>query len=194
MQHLFRGNGGTVQSTALARNVSVLAFALAPFALVGCLAASAPHGVAVASASPLPAPPPPAPAPAPAPQSETASKAAGFRLGWPIWIGIVCDDLEAQRRFYRDVLGLTERSVIVGSIWFDLDGKLLELFAKSNMPQYARVGVAFGFVVENIQSARATLLERGVTAVGDVDGGGGAHWAYFRDAEGNLFELVERAH
>jgi len=177
-----------VQSTALARNVSVLAFVLAPFALVGCVAASAPHGVAAVSASAPPAPPPPEP------QKETGPKAAGLRLGWPIWIGIVCDDLEAQRHFYRDVLGLTERNVIVGTSGFEVDGNLLELFAKSNMPQYARAGVGFGFVVEDIQLARATLIERGVTAVGEVDGAGGAHWAYFRDAEGNLFELVERAH
>src|SRR5438093_12204339 len=29
----------------------------------------------------------------------------GVRLGWPVWIGVVSEDLEAQRRFYRDVLG-----------------------------------------------------------------------------------------
>ena len=32
-------------------------------------------------------------------------------LRWPVWIGIVCDDLQAQRRFYRDVLGLSEAEV-----------------------------------------------------------------------------------
>ena len=29
-------------------------------------------------------------------------------LGWPTWIGVVADDLEKQRRFYRDALGLHE--------------------------------------------------------------------------------------
>ncbi len=28
------------------------------------------------------------------------------KLGWPVWIGVITDDLEGQRRFYRDVLGL----------------------------------------------------------------------------------------
>ena len=139
------------------------------------------------------APPPEAPAlvATPAPPSETVSQ-VGSRLGWPIWIGIVCDDLQAQRHFYRDVLGLTESNVQVGSIWFEFDGKLLELFAKSDLPQYARRGVAFGFAVPDIHSARATLLERGVQPVSDIDGGPDARWAYFKDAEGNLFELVER--
>ncbi|MEN3341669.1 MAG: hypothetical protein V7644_1073 [Actinomycetota bacterium] len=31
-----------------------------------------------------------------------------LELGWPNWIGVVARDLEAQRRFYRDVLGLRE--------------------------------------------------------------------------------------
>jgi predicted enzyme related to lactoylglutathione lyase len=133
----------------------------------------------------------PTPAATQAPPRETVSQ-VGLRLGWPIWIGIVCDDLQAQRRFYRDVLGLTESNVQAGSIWFELDGRLLELFAKSQRPQYAERGVAFGFAVPDIQSARATLLERGVQPVSEIEGVSDARWAYFRDAEGNLFELVQR--
>ena len=124
--------------------------------------------------------------------SAESKSPVGLRLGWPIWIGIVCDDLQAQRRFYRDVLGLAESNVQVGSIWFEFDGKLLELFARSQRPQYAQRGMAFGFAVPDIQSARATLLDRGVEAVSEIEGGSDARWAYFRDAEGNLFELVER--
>ncbi len=117
----------------------------------------------------------------------------GLELGWPIWIGVVCDDFEAQRRFYRDVLGLAERNVQVGSSWFEFDGKLLELFAKSARPQYARRGVAVGFAVDDIQAARATLLARGVEPVSEIEGNAGDYWAYFKDAEGNLFEIVQRA-
>ena len=131
----------------------------------------------------------PRPAATQGPPRESVSQ-VGLRLGWPIWIGIVCDDLQAQRHFYRDVVGLTESNVQVGSIWFEFDGKLLELFAKSERPQYAQRGVAFGFAVPDIESARATLLERGVQPVSEIEGGSDARWAYFKDAEGNLFELV----
>ena len=113
------------------------------------------------------------------------------RLGWPVWIGIVCDDLQAQRRFYRDVLGFSESNVSEGSAWFIVEGKLLELFARSERPQYARRGVAIGFVVDDIRAARATLIERGVEPVSEIEGGPDQHWAYFKDGEGNLFELVE---
>lgn len=113
-------------------------------------------------------------------------------LGWPVWIGIVCDDLQAQRRFYRDVLGFPESNVSEGSVWFIVEGKLLELFARSERPQYARRGVAVGFVVDDVRTARAKLIERGVEPVSEVEGGPDQHWAYFKDAEGNLFEIVER--
>ena len=79
-------------------------------------------------------------------------------------------------------------------MWFDFDGKLLELLAKSPLPQYDRRRVSFAFEVDDIHTARAELIERGVEPVTDVEGGPQSlqYWAYFKDAEGNLFELVQR--
>ena len=121
--------------------------------------------------------------------------AEALALGWPIWIGVVCDDLDAQRHFYCDVLGLSELKSGDGWVWFDFGGKLLELLAKAPLPQYSRPGVSFAFEVADIRSARAELIRRGVEPVTDIEGGPEArqYWAYFKDAEGNLFELVQRA-
>ena len=115
-------------------------------------------------------------------------------LRWPVWIGVVCEDLEIQRRFYRDVLGLPELKAGDGWVWFDFDGKLLELLAKSPLPQYDRRRVSFAFEVDDINSARAELIDRGVEPVTEIEGGPKSlqYWAYFKDAEGNLFELVQR--
>lgn len=115
-------------------------------------------------------------------------------LKWPIWIGVVCEDLDAQRKFYRDVLGLEEIRSGEGFVWFEIEGKLFELLAKSDKPQYDRRRVSFAFEVEDIRATRADLLARGVEAVTDIQGGPDArqYWAYFRDAEENLFEVVER--
>jgi catechol 2,3-dioxygenase-like lactoylglutathione lyase family enzyme len=115
-------------------------------------------------------------------------------LKWPVWIGVVCEDLEAQRRFYRDTLGLKEARAGEGFVWFEFEGKLFELLAKSEKPQYDRRGVSFAFEVDDIRSARADLLSRGVEALTDIEGGPDArqYWAYFKDAEGNLFEVVQR--
>jgi catechol 2,3-dioxygenase-like lactoylglutathione lyase family enzyme len=115
-------------------------------------------------------------------------------LHWPVWIGIVCDDLGSQRRFYRDVLSLKELKAGKDFVWFDFDGKLLELLAKSPLPQYDRRRVSFAFEVDDIHSARAELIDRGVEAITEIEGGSQSrqYWAYFKDAEGNLFELVQR--
>ena len=115
-------------------------------------------------------------------------------LRWPVWIGIVCDDLESQRHFYRDILGLKELKSGEDFVWFDFDGKLLELLAKSPLPQYDRRRVSFAFEVDDIHLARVELINRGVEAVTKIEGGPQArqYWAYFRDAEDNLFELVQR--
>ena len=115
-------------------------------------------------------------------------------LKWPVWIGVVCEDLEAQRKFYRDTLGMNEVRSGDGFVWFELDGKLFELLAKSDKPQYDRRRVTFAFEVEDIRTARADLLARGIEPVTDIEGGADAkqYWAYFKDAEGNLFEIVQR--
>jgi len=98
-----------------------------------------------------------------------------------------------QRLFYRDVLGLSELKAGQDWVWFDFDGKLLELLAKSPLPQYDRRRVSFSFDVDDIKSARAALIQRGVEPVTEIEGGPRSphYWAYFKDAEGNLFELVQ---
>ena len=115
-------------------------------------------------------------------------------LKWPVWIGVVCEDLEGQRRFYRDTLGLREVRAEEGFVWFEFEGRMLELLAKSDKPQYDRKRVSFAFEVEDIRAARMELLSRGAKALTDIEGGPDArqYWAYFEDAEGNLFEIVQR--
>lgn len=127
-------------------------------------------------------------------ENGQAGTAADLVLGWPVWLGIVCEDLQAQRRFYRDTLGLAELKAGADWVWFELDGKLLELLAKGPQPQYDRRRVSFAFAVKDIRSARDQLIKRGVQPVTEIEGGPESlqYWAYFKDAEGNLFELVQR--
>ena len=117
----------------------------------------------------------------------------GSKLRWPVWIGVVAEDMEAQSRFYRDVLGLKE--VQRGEDWvgFDLEGNLLEILARSDVPQYDRPRVQIGFEVEDIAAVRQELIERGVEPISDIEGGpdSDGYWAYFRDPEGNVFEIKQ---
>jgi catechol 2,3-dioxygenase-like lactoylglutathione lyase family enzyme len=119
-----------------------------------------------------------------------------LKLGWPVWIGVVSDDLEAQRRFYREVLGLQEMEA--GESWIEFDmgsNRVFELIARDpNVPQYGTPGTVVGFEVEDIQAATAELTARGVERVSGVEGGpdSGQYWCYFRDGEGNLFEIAQK--
>jgi catechol 2,3-dioxygenase-like lactoylglutathione lyase family enzyme len=116
-------------------------------------------------------------------------------LGFPRWIGVVCEDFDRQRAFYRDVLGL--REIEADEDWAEYDmgpGVTFELLRRSGDPEYDERRYQVGFVVEDIRSAREELLARGVAAITDVieASDGGASWAYFRDPEGNVFEITQR--
>ncbi len=63
-----------------------------------------------------------------------------MKLDWPCWIGVVAEDLAAQRRFYRDVLGFTELNSGPDWVHFGLgQGNLLELVQRNEDPQYDQV-------------------------------------------------------
>ena len=116
-------------------------------------------------------------------------------LKWPNWIGVVVEDLEGQRRFYRDAMGLTELGAGDGWVHFDMGfPNILELLQRSEEPEYDRLRYQVGFATDDIHAARESLLARGVEAVTEIDGGEDAqgYWCYFRDAEGNIFELSQR--
>jgi catechol 2,3-dioxygenase-like lactoylglutathione lyase family enzyme len=116
------------------------------------------------------------------------------KMGWPTWIGVVADDMEAQRRFYRDTLGLRETEVGPDWVQFDLDGHLFEVIRRSALPQYEARRYQVGFTVDDIQETRNALVDAGLEAVSDIEGGDDTenYWCYFRDPEGNVFEITER--
>ena len=114
-------------------------------------------------------------------------------LGWPNWIGVVAKDLEAQRRFYRDVLGLKETGGGDGFVEFEMGpGRKLELLAlKEDSPQLREPKYQTGFAVEDIRAAAKELVGRGVEQVSEIEGDSHMQWCYVRDPEGNLFEITQ---
>jgi catechol 2,3-dioxygenase-like lactoylglutathione lyase family enzyme len=118
-----------------------------------------------------------------------------LELRFPAWIGVVCDDYDRQRAFYRDVLGLREAGGDADWAQYDLGpGVTFELLRRSEDPEYDAPRYQVGFVVDDIDAAREALLARGVEAITDVKeaSDGRARWAYFRDPEGNVFEITQR--
>lgn len=116
-------------------------------------------------------------------------------MAWPSWVGVVAENLDVQRRFYRDVLGFPEVAAGPGWVQFDIGGAgVFEVVQRSDDPQYDQVRYQVGYTVTDIESARDELVSRGVQSVTDIEGAdlAGGRWCYFRDAEGNIFELKER--
>ena len=117
-------------------------------------------------------------------------------LRWPTWMGVVTGDLEGNRRFYRDVLGFREAEAAEDYVQFDMgDNRTFELLARDpSVAQYAERRYQVGFDVADIHEAREDLIRRGVEPISDVEGGeqAGSYWAYFRDPEGNVFEITQR--
>jgi len=113
-------------------------------------------------------------------------------LGWPTWIGVVAEDLDAQRRFWAELLG---EPVGVGRDYVEFDmgeGRTFELVERSKDPEYDRARFQVGFEVDDIRSAHAALIERGVEPITEILGEPESAWAYFRDPEGNVFEIKQR--
>ncbi|HET7388883.1 MAG TPA: VOC family protein [Nocardioidaceae bacterium] len=105
------------------------------------------------------------------------------------------DDLERQRRFWGDLLGVDEHHSGPDFVHFNMrTGEDFEVIERSAEPQYDRRRFQVGFEVDDIASAREELIQRGVEPVTDVIGGDSSSpWAYFRDPEGNVFEIRQRA-
>lgn len=120
----------------------------------------------------------------------------GLEMRWPAWVGVVVEDLQGARRFYRETLGFRELESSDEWVEFDFgEGRVLELLALDpQQPQYATTGYRVGFVVDDIRTAARELEARGVERISGIEGGPASsqYWCYFRDAAGNTFEIVER--
>jgi catechol 2,3-dioxygenase-like lactoylglutathione lyase family enzyme len=115
-------------------------------------------------------------------------------LTWPSWIGVVADDLERQRLFYRDVLGFREADSSPDWVHLEVPGGAFELLQRDVTPRYDRARYQVGFTVRDIRTVRAELVDRGVEPISEIEGeasGSPNRWCYFRDPEDNVFEITQ---
>ena len=117
------------------------------------------------------------------------------RLGWPTWLGVVVDDLEGAATFY-EALGLRRSDTGGDWIQFDLDGRTFELLERSALPQYDARRFQVGFAVTDIEATRDALVAAGAIAISGIEGDRDSpnRWCYFRDPEGNVFEITAPQH
>jgi catechol 2,3-dioxygenase-like lactoylglutathione lyase family enzyme len=119
---------------------------------------------------------------------------------FPISARAAAMDLDRARRWYGEKLGLLPEREDPGSVWYRFGGETwLYLYATASAGT-AQNTIA-GWEVKDIESVMADLRARGVTfeeydfgMTKTVDGlaeFGAAKAAWFKDSEGNTFELGE---
>jgi predicted enzyme related to lactoylglutathione lyase len=114
-------------------------------------------------------------------------------LGWPIWIGVIVDDLGAAKRFWGELLGLAVDHEDHDYVSFTApDGRWFELVRRSTDPEYDDVRFQVAFEVEDIERAVADLDARGIERIAGPFLEHTEPWAYFRDPEGNVFAIKTR--
>ncbi len=120
--------------------------------------------------------------------------------GFPIHATAAASDLDRARRWYEEKLGLVPEREDPGGVWYRFGGETwLYLYATPSAGT-AKNTIA-GWTVADIEAVMASLRERDVTfeaydfgEVRTVDGladFGIARAAWFKDSEGNTYELSE---
>ena len=114
-----------------------------------------------------------------------------------VWISLQVPDVEQSRYFWRDIIGLPERSAAPG--WVELElrpGLLLALhpvFHAAAMERhgYDRGGPVLSIRVFDLNEMGALVERRGAHALGEIHAIPGGRARDFEDPDGYVFELVE---
>jgi catechol 2,3-dioxygenase-like lactoylglutathione lyase family enzyme len=113
------------------------------------------------------------------------------------WVSLQVPDLEKARAFWRDVIGLPEKSY--APAWIELElrpGLMLALhpvFYPNAMIKkgYDRGGPVLAIRVANLEEMGALVVRHGARALGSLQDIPGGISRDFEDPDGYVFELVE---
>jgi catechol 2,3-dioxygenase-like lactoylglutathione lyase family enzyme len=112
------------------------------------------------------------------------------------WLATRTERFAETAAFFRDVLGLHVLLERPGQMVFGLaDGGAVEVFAPDEPDhRHFTTGPVAGFLVEDVDAARAELEAAGIELLGAVGRGDapGEAWQHFRGPDGNVYELTER--
>ena len=113
------------------------------------------------------------------------------------WLGAPTDRYDAMRKFTIDVLGLRPKTDEEDfSVFVMPDGDVLEIFgpkAIADQHEFMRAPVG-GFLVDDVNSARREMEEKGVLFIGPVHGDPQyGLWSHFFAPDGHVYEITSRA-
>jgi catechol 2,3-dioxygenase-like lactoylglutathione lyase family enzyme len=113
------------------------------------------------------------------------------------WITLQVPNVEASRLFWREVIGLAEKSATPAWVELELRPGLLLALHPVFYPNalikrgYDRGGPVIGIRVADLNEMSALVLRRGARALGESQEIPGGISRDFEDPDGYVFELVE---
>ncbi len=115
-----------------------------------------------------------------------------------VWLGVRTNKFNELLEFYKDKMGLPVSHEAEGFRAFDLpNGDRLEIFSEEykdsdgNDYKHFATGPVVGFLVDNIQEAKAEMEAEGIEFIGSIGVGGSSKWAHFKGVDGNTYELKQ---
>ena len=109
-----------------------------------------------------------------------------------VWLGTRTSKFDAMLHLYQNVMGMKLTHQESGFAVLDLqNGDKVELFGEESSYNADFAHPVAGFLVENIESARAEMESAGVEFLGPIERTeDGYAWSHFRAPDGFLYELT----
>jgi predicted enzyme related to lactoylglutathione lyase len=109
-----------------------------------------------------------------------------------VWLGTRTAHFDEMVAFCKDVLGLAQSHGEPGLAIFDIPGgDRVELFGAATEYNTFMTHPVAGFLVDDIDAARAEMEARGIEFVGPIERmPSGYAWTHFRAPDGFIYELT----
>lgn len=109
-----------------------------------------------------------------------------------VWLGTRTSKFDAMLNLYRDVMGMPVTHQEPGFIVLDLpNGDKVELFGDASSYNQDFTHPVAGFLVDDIESARAEMEAAGIEFLGPIERvEDGYAWSHFRAPDGFIYELT----
>ena len=109
-----------------------------------------------------------------------------------VWLGTRTAQFEQMTDFCRNVMGLSQTFLEPGFAIFDLpNGDRLEVFGPQQSYNTFMTHPVAGFLVDDIEAARAEMEAKGIEFIGSIESDGDDYkWTHFRAPDGSVYELT----
>jgi predicted enzyme related to lactoylglutathione lyase len=111
-----------------------------------------------------------------------------------VWLGVRTERFDRTARLYRRVFGLHPFHEDAASARFRLtNGTELHVYGPDDDDhEFFGTAPVVGFLVDDVDRARAAMQREGIEFIGPVQRAPGARWNHFRGPDGNVYEIISR--